>query len=101
LVVSVTVRFPSSVFKTGSGEAGGRVELRKDLPDGTAVIRLLSDLVTTYPGFREAVFNPESGTVNEQIGVVLNDTLLTFAEITETTLNDSDTLTIVPIYAGG
>jgi sulfur-carrier protein len=100
-VVSVMVRFPYFVFEVWRGEAGGQMELRKDLPDGTAVMRLLSDLVTAYPGFREAVFNPDSGTVNEQIGVVLNDTLLTFAEITETTLNDGDTLTIVPIYAGG
>jgi molybdopterin converting factor small subunit len=100
-VVSVTASFPSFVFGTGLRKAGGRVELRKDLPDGTTVIRLLSDLVTGYPGFREAVFNPESGTVNEQIGVVLNDQLLTFAEITEITLKDGDSLTILPVYAGG
>jgi molybdopterin converting factor small subunit len=100
-VVSVVASFPSFVFGTGTGKAGSQVELRKDLPDGTTVIRLLSDLVTGYPGFREAVFNPESGTVNEQIGVILNDTLLTFAEITETTLKEGDSLTILPIYAGG
>ena len=40
-------------------------------------------MVTTYSGFRQAVYNPDTGLVNEQTSVVLNDCLLTFREISQ------------------
>jgi len=100
-VVRVNVRFPSFVFKTLAGRVGGWVGLTREVTDGTTVAGLLSDLVETYPGFRERVFSPDTGTVNEQIGVVLNDRLLAFAELSQIGLSNDDKVVIQPVYSGG
>jgi molybdopterin converting factor small subunit len=99
-VVSVRMRFPSIVFKTAGGSEGW-VTVKRNVEDGATVAALLADLVATYPGFRESVYNPESGVVNEQIGVVLNGKLLTFSDISETRLSNNDEVLVQPIYSGG
>ena len=75
--------------------------MEKEIGERTTVNELLSALVLTSPGFRESVFNPDVGLVNEQMNVVLNNELLTYAEISQTTLADGDTVTLLPIYSGG
>ncbi len=81
----------------GTGWSG----IEREVADGTTVLELLSDLAAAYPEFRESVFNPDVGTLNEQIGVVLNDVLLTFEEVNHTRLVDEDIVTLLPIYSGG
>lgn len=100
-MIEIRVRFPAFVLRTYENGKGGWVELERSIEDGTTVIQLLSDLVTSYPGFREGLFNPETGTVSEQIGVGLNNQLLTFDEITQIKLGNNDTVVILPIYSGG
>ena len=101
IVSTVSVRFPGFVFRTPVAKNEGWVDSTRETPEGDTVLDLLSDLVTAYPGFREAVFNPETGTVAEQIAVVLNDQLLTFSEMSERKLVNDDRLVILPVYAGG
>ena len=100
-MVKISVRFPSFVFKTPAAENTGWVEATREMGQGSTVLDSLSDLVAVYPGFREAVFNPETGAVAEQIAVVLNDELLTFAEMSQRKLASDDRLVILPVYAGG
>jgi molybdopterin converting factor small subunit len=100
-VSKVSVRFPSFVFRARVAEDGGWVYSTIEAAEGDTVLDLLSDLVAAYPGFREAVFNPETGAVAEQVAVVLNDQLLTFAEMSERKLVSDDRLVILPVYAGG
>jgi molybdopterin converting factor small subunit len=100
-VIKIRIRFPRSVILAGESQKGGWQDIEREAVEGTTVIQLLSDLVSTYPGFREGVFNPQTGTLNEQIGVVVNDQLLTFSEVTQNLLADDDRIVIVPIYAGG
>ncbi len=68
---------------------------------GTTIDALLKDLVANYPGFRETVFNPDTGHLNEQINVVLNDRLLSFQEVMQNRLTDGDNIVLIPIYTGG
>ncbi len=75
--------------------------VEKDVEDGVTVAGLLADLVASYPGFREAVYNPGSGAMSEQIGVILNGRLLSFSEISQTRLSNNDDLLVQPIYSGG
>lgn len=100
-VATVRIRFPAFVFKTPAGESGGLVVVERDIQDGASVAGLLADLVATYPGFREAVYNPESAVMSEQIGVVLNGQLLSFSEISEAKLSNGDQVLVQPIYSGG
>lgn len=100
-MATVRIRFPAFLFKTPAGEGGDWVLVEKDVRDGATVAGLLSDLVATYPGFREAVYNPESGAMSEQIGVVLNGQLLSFSEISGARLSNDDDVLVQPIYSGG
>jgi molybdopterin converting factor small subunit len=97
----VRMRLPSHIAKMLDPENSGWLELEKEIGDETTVSEFLSGLVLTHPGFRQWVFNPDVGVVNEQVNVVLNDELLTFAEISQTRLADGDTLSLLPIYSGG
>jgi molybdopterin converting factor small subunit len=100
-VVRVQVKLPSYIAKEPGTDTTGWRTIEKETGKGTTVRKLLSILVATYPGFRESVFNPDTGSINEQINVVLNTQLLTFAEILQTELADNDTITLLPIYLGG
>ena len=100
-MAKVRIRLPSHIARMLDPEASGWRELEKEIGEDTTVSELLSGLVLTCPGFRQLVFNTDVGLVNEQIHVVLNDELLTFAEISQTRLADSDTLSFLPIYSGG
>ena len=82
-------------------KASGWLTLEKEIEEDTTTSDLLSDLVATYPGFRQAVFNPDTGHLNDQMNVVLNDKPLTFLEVTQTKLIDGDTIVFLPIYYGG
>ena len=100
-VIRLRIRFPAFVVKTLQNGTGGWVDIEKQVSNGTTVLQLLKGLATVYPGFREGLFNPDTGTVGEQIGVVLNNQLLTFAEMTQTKISNNDSLVILPIYSGG
>ncbi len=97
----VRIRLPSHIARALDPRSTGWLELEQEIGAGTTVRDLLSGLVLSYPGFRQWVFNPDVGAVNEQINVVLNDELLTFAEISETRLAEGDTVSLLPIYSGG
>jgi molybdopterin converting factor small subunit len=100
-VAKVRIRLPSHIARMLEPGTSGWLELEKEVGAETTVSELLSGLVLTHPGFRQWVFNPDVGVVNEQVNVVLNDELLTFAEISQTRLADGDTLGLLPIYSGG
>lgn len=75
--------------------------LEMDIGEVTTIKTLLAHIAINNAHFRKAVFNPDSGQVNKLINIIVNDRLLQFSEVTETELNDGDTLLLLPIYAGG
>jgi len=97
----VRLELPSWVAAMLDAKVPGWLTLGKEIGEDATIDDLLSSLVVTYPGFRQAVFNPDTGHLNDQINVVLNDRLLTFQEVTQTKLRDGDTIVLVPIYFGG
>ena len=97
----IRLKLPSWVAVMLDAKASGWLTLEKEIEEDTTISDLLSDLVVTYPGFRQAVFNPDTGHLNDQINVVLNDKLLNFREVTEKKLIDDDTIVLLPIYYGG
>ncbi|MFC1896988.1 MoaD/ThiS family protein [Chloroflexota bacterium] len=75
--------------------------LEKEIGEETTIDSLLTDLAFSYPDFRKTVFNPDVGKVSDQVNIVLNDNLLHSTDLTDTKLNDGDSITILPAYAGG
>ena len=100
-MAKVQVRIPPHVAKMLDAGSSGWLLLEQELNKPLTVSDLLSSLVMTYPGFRESVYNPSAGVINDQIGLILNDRMLTFEELSKTTLKDEDSITIVPLYYGG
>ena len=62
---------------------------------------LLTDLALSSSEFRKAIFNPDEGTINEQIDIVLNQSLLHFPPEMNTKLSDGDVITLFPMISGG
>ncbi|MFH0846670.1 MAG: MoaD/ThiS family protein [Chloroflexota bacterium] len=100
-MAKVKLRLPSWIARMLDAKATGWLTLEKEMKDSATVDNLLMNLVATYPGFREAVFNPDTGGLNDQISVILNNKLLTFKEVSETRLKDGDTIVLLPLYYGG
>ncbi len=97
----VQIKLPPWIAAALGAGASDWLVLEIEIKKGATVDRLLNELVASYPGFRERVFNPDTGHLNEQLNVVLNGTLLTFREITKKKLAPGDNITLVPLYSGG
>jgi hypothetical protein len=100
-MAKIRVRLPPHIAQMLDARSSGWLELEKEVKERTTINNLLTSLVADYPGFRETVYNPNAGVINDQIGVVLHDRLLTFEEISQTILQENDTITILPLYYGG
>ncbi len=100
-MAKIKLRLPSWIAARLEAKSSGWLTLEKEVAADATINDFLAGLVKTYPGFREAVYNPEAGLVNEQITVVLNDRLLTFQEISAVKLSDGDTIVLLPLYYGG
>ena len=77
------------------------VILEKEIEEGTTIGDIWEDLAFNHIEFREAVFDPGTGKVSDQVMVVLNDSLLQFSNVTEVKLKDGDTVILLPVYSGG
>lgn len=97
----IRLKLPSWVATMIDAKSSGWLTLEKETGKDTTVSDLLADLAVTCTGFRQAVYDPDTGLVNEQINVILNDNLLTFREVSETKLTDGDTVILIPLYYGG
>ena len=75
--------------------------VEREIGEETTVCGLLTDLALSNPGFREVVFNPDKGTISDQINIVLNQKLLNFPREMDTKLSDGDVITLLPMYSGG
>jgi hypothetical protein len=100
-MAKVKVRLPPHIAQMLNAQSSGWLVLEEDVPDKTTLNNLLSSLVANYPGFRETVYNPDAGSLNDQIGVVLNEKLLTLDELSQTQLVENDHVLILPLYYGG
>ena len=75
--------------------------LEREIGKETTICDLLTDLALSNSEFRAAVFNPDEGTVSDQIAVVINQNLLDIPREMDIKLNDGDVVTLLPVYAGG
>ena len=94
------LKITPSTNDTADERATDWIILEKQIQEGTTIGDLFADLASTYTDFRRAVFDSKTSKVNEQVMVVLNDSLLEFP-VTEIKLKTDDIITILLVYAGG
>ena len=75
--------------------------LEKEIGGKTTIRDFLTELASNNSEFRDVVFNPDEGTVSDQIDIVINQKLLDFTREMDTKLNDGDVVILLPVYAGG
>ncbi len=97
----VKIKLPSWIAAKLDNKSSGWLTLEKELGEDTTIDGLLKDMVAAEPGFREALYNPDTGLPTEQVNFVLNGRLLTFKELSQIKLADGDTILLIPLYTGG
>ena len=78
-----------------------RLILKKEIGEKATVGNLLAELALDNPEFRRTVFDPDTGKSSGQVMVFLNKSILQYSDITETKLNDGDSVMLLPVYLGG
>ena len=74
---------------------------RKKVAAGTTLFDLFAKLAARHPDFRDKVYNPATGVINEQILVIVNNRLVQARNFRQTELYDRDTITLSIVLAGG
>ena len=87
------VRIPTPLRKL----TGGAEEVTAT---GKNVGELIGELERKYPGIKERICD-ESGQVRRFVNIFANDEDIRFLKNLETTVKDSDEISIVPAIAGG
>ncbi len=91
--MSVRVKLPTILRKHAGGEAQIQAE-------GATLRELLGDLEARYPGITKNVVS-EDGGLHRFINVYVNDEDVRYLGSLETTVQEGDTVSILPAVAGG
>ncbi|MGP8080251.1 MAG: MoaD/ThiS family protein [Dehalococcoidales bacterium] len=100
-MAKVTLKIPPFFAYVMNPKAADWFVLDKQIGEKTTVCDLLTELALGNPDFRQAVFNPDEGTVYDGINIVLNQKLLISPLDMHKKLNDGDLIVILPSLAGG
>jgi len=100
-MIKIKLKFSTWIAAKLEVENTGWLTLEREVGEGSTISDVLEGLVMTYPGLREAVYKPDTGLVDEQINVALNDHFLTSREISQAKLSEGDALIFLPSYWGG
>ena len=88
-----TIRIPTPLRKLTAGKEEVTVQ-------GGTVGALLAGLESQYPGIKERICD-DSGQVRRFVNIFANDEDIRFLKNLETSVKDSDEISIVPAIAGG
>ena len=97
----VQLKIPPWLASMLNAQSSDWLILEKEIEEGVTVASLLADIAASHTDFRKVVFNPDVGKVGDQVNVFLNDNLLQIPDITDTKLNDGDSIMLLPVYSGG
>ena len=91
--MALTVRIPGPLRRLTNGSAEVSVE-------GATVQEALQSLDTSYPGFRDRLYD-DQGKLRQFINIYVNDSDIRFGQGLDTPVSERDELSIVPAVAGG
>lgn len=87
-----TVRIPSPLRKYTDGQA-------KITIPGATVAEVMTNLITAYPGIESRIM--DDGQIKRFINIFVNEDEIRTLNGAESTVSDSDEISIVPAMAGG
>ncbi|MBF0505838.1 MAG: MoaD/ThiS family protein [Nitrospirae bacterium] len=90
MAVKVRIPTPLQRLTQGKEEVAGKAG---------AVIDIINDLETRYPGIAERI--SEGGKVRRFVNIYVNEEDIRFLQAERTLVNDGDEVSIVPAIAGG
>lgn len=91
--MSVTIRVPTTLRTLTAGASEVAVE-------GATVSDVLDQLEGVHPGFKERLLDDE-GQLKRFVNLYVADDDVRFRDGLATTVNDGDTVSIIPAVAGG
>ena len=75
--------------------------VEREIAEGTTLRELLAALAADYPLLARRAYDPATDQVSEQVNLLVNDVLAAALRGLDTPLQDGDTITLLPAYAGG
>jgi len=75
--------------------------LDQEIKKGETIGSLFKELAITYNNFRRIVFNPDTGKINDEVMVALNNNLVQSTDLMKIRLHDGDFITLFSSYFGG
>ncbi len=100
-VLNIKLQTYSWISRTlGKSDQPNRL-FRPKIAAGTTLFDLFAKLAARHPEFRDKVYNPATGVMNEQILVIINNRLVQARNFRQTELHDQDTITLSIVLAGG
>lgn len=73
----------------------------EEVEEGATVGALFDRLATENPDFARHVFDRDTKQLMGHVNVIFNDRILELVNGLDTEINDGDTLTLLPSFAGG
>jgi molybdopterin converting factor small subunit len=84
----------------GEEDRAGQI-IEKKIWSGATLAEFLTDLAKKHTGFGEFVFDPETGSMNDEVVIILNNKMIQYSQVKDTVLKDQDTITFSPVLVGG
>ena len=100
-VGKVRLKIPPFVACMINPGAADWLVLERRIGKETTVRDLLTECSLNDSVFRKVVFNPDAGTLGDQLDIVLNQKFLHFPDEVDIKLRDGDVVILVPVYTGG
>ncbi|MBI2847596.1 MAG: MoaD/ThiS family protein [Chloroflexi bacterium] len=100
-MAKIQLKLPPSLVSIIDKKAADWITLEPEIGEGSTIGELLARLAAENQEFRQSVFDPAAGKVNDEMMIVLNDILLQHLDITETKLKEGDSIMLFPVYSGG
>ena len=100
-MAKVTLKVPPFFARVLNPESSDWFVLDRQIGEKTTLCDLLAELAISNIEFRNAVFNPDEGIINDGINIILNQKLLNSPLEINKKLNDGDVIVILPSLAGG
>ncbi len=97
----VQLKITSALASVLRNQGSDWLILEKEIGEGATIGDLLADLAPNYNNFRNAVFDPDTKEISDQVMIILNDSLLQFPDVTEAKLSKGDRVMLTLVFSGG
>jgi molybdopterin converting factor small subunit len=99
--ITIKMQLYSWISSTIGEENNAESLVEKKIKAGSTLADFFAGLAETFPRFHDFVYNPDDGSVNDEVVIILNNKLVQFSSSRNTVMQDQDTITLSPVLVGG